>query len=309
MIDGLLVVNLKKGSAPVQHSGEVFVLQTCQRTVIVGLGDSPLNVIPKNSVVDQFYYEKEAYLFLLETILGLKSQVMAEYEVVNQFKDAYQKFANLSNRNTHILTLLEKLFKDQKKIRSEHLTEIGQLSYAGIARKLIHRNVENLSEEVLILGSGNLAQDTLNLLVKRFNVGLSARSPEKLQEMLLNSKTHLVPWMDVESYKKYKFIVNTIGTETILFDSAFFANWQDYHRDTPTKIFIDLGSPEAISTALSTQDGVYRLHDIFQESTKLGQEKMEKIENAKKAALVRSNERQNSFTLNLPFGWEELQFA
>jgi glutamyl-tRNA reductase len=307
MIDGLMVANLKKGTQILPYSGDAFALSTCQRTMILGLGLNPIKYIEKDEAILKIYHGKEAYQFLLETILGLQSEVLAEYEVVNQFKNAYQNYLQKIDKNSHIMSVLEKLFKDHKKIRTEHLMELGQMSYAGIARKIIHN--QKSSENVLIVGSGSLSEDLINLLKKKYNVFVTARNPLKVLKLQNAHEIKTVNWMDLKSYANFSLIVNTIGTDSILFDEQFFREWQIKQSIQSSKLFIDLGSPSAIKTPLSKAEGVLRLEDIFNESIKLGNEKLEKIENAKKAIIEIAEERHQSFSVSFPFGWEELQFA
>lgn len=307
MIDGLTVINLKKGSTVLPHGGEVFSLCTCQRTIIIGLGLTPIKYIDHTQNLSKIYQGKDGYQFLLETILGLQSEVLAEYEVVNQFKDAYQNYNLSSDKNTHIISILEKLFKDQKRVRTDHLMEVGQLSYAGIARKLIHGNIN--TKNILVLGSGKLAVDTINLLKKKYNITISARNSEKVEALKAEHNLEVIPWLAIDQYAKFSCIVNTIGADQVLLDETFFTHWHSHNFLTPTKLFIDLGSPSVLKTSLNKKDGVLRLEDIFEESLKLGKEKMEKVENAKMAIVQLSQERHQSFTMSFPFGWEELQFA
>lgn len=307
MLEGLTLINLRKGTAPLENNGEVFCLKTCQRTLILGFGTTPFRFVENTESILKVYTSIEAYQFLLETMLGLQSEVLAEYEVVNQFKDAYQKYVNSTDRNGHIIGILEKVFKDQKKIRTNYLNELGQLSYAGIARKIIHTTAHQ--NEVLILGSGKLSIDLINLLKKKFKISISARNCEKVTTIAMEHGLTIVPWMDLECYQKYAYIVNTIGSDEILLDENFFDLWHQQNNATPTKLFIDLGSPSVIKTNYTLKDGIYRLEDIFQESLKLNREKMEKVENAKQAAHQLARERHERFSLAIPFGWEELQFA
>jgi glutamyl-tRNA reductase len=305
MIDGLTVINLKAESSVRASNGEVFVLKTCQRTLILGYGQLPFYHLEDQNDIRDMFNGDQAYIFLLETICGLKSEVLAEYEVVGQFKEAYQEYANLPFRNTNTLTLLEKLFQDSKKIRTEHLSEIGQLSYAGIARKLVH---SRMSEgDVLIVGSGTLAVDLIKLLKKKHRVFLTARNLDKASELCMTHSIDMISWLDYETYKKFDSIVNTVGCNDILFDDDFFQSSHVNARDS--KLFIDLGSPSVIKTHLSESDGVLRLEDIFRQSAKMNIEKMEKIRCAKESIVRLCENRRKSFSMSHPFGWEELQLA
>lgn len=309
MIKGLTVINLKAQAQVRPTNGEVFILKTCQRILIMGCGKLPFYHLEDQNDIRDMYNGDQAYIFLLETICGLKSEVLAEYEVVGQFKEAYQAYTQMPFKNNHILTLIEKLFQDSKKIRTEFLTEIGQLTYAGIARKLIYSHTK--TGEVLIVGSGNLAEDLIKLLKKKHRVFITARNNEKVQTLASEHSLEIIPWLDNSAYTKFQSIVNTIGSEEVLFNEDFFSDWS---QSSPlnvfdSKLFIDLGSPSVINTCLSQKDGVLRLEDIFRQSAKMNIEKMEKIKRAKESIVKLCENRRQTFSLSHPFGWEELQLA
>lgn len=307
MINNLTVINLKPQASVRPSNGEVFVLKTCQRTLILGAGKLPFYHLEDQNDIRDMYNGDLAYIFLLETICGLKSEVLAEYEVVGQFKEAYQEYANLPFRNTNILTLLEKLFQDSKKIRTDHLTEIGQLSYAGIARKLVHSRLGD--SDVLVVGSGSLAIDLIKLLKKKHRVFLTARNHERVGELCLEHSLEMIPWQNFNIYKNFDSVINTIGTKEILFNEEFFQEFSSRTNTSDTKLFIDLGSPSVIKTNLSESAGVFRLEDIFRQSAKMNIEKMEKIRCAKDSILRLCENRRRCFSMSHPFGWEELQLA
>ena len=315
MIKNLTVINLKANSHANPTKGNVFVLKTCQRTLVVGIGEAPFLHLRESAlredVITDIFEGQNAYVFLLETICGLRSEVVAEYEVVSQFKDTYQEFLKTPERNNQIMSILEKLFQDNKKIRSEHLTEIGQLTYAGIARKLIHSAVND--GDVLVLGSGTLAEDLIKLLKKKHNVFISARNVARVQELSTTYALEAIPWDDKAAYAKFPFIVNTIGADSVLFNETFFSQFFStniFHAPAQQmKLFIDLGSPSVIETNLTEQDGVLRLEDIFRQSAKLNIEKMEKVNKAKHAILELAKKRSPLVLSSTPFDWEELKFA
>lgn len=315
MIKNLTVINLKANSHANPSKGDVFVLKTCQRTLVMGVGEAPFLHLRENAlredVITDIFEGQDAYVFLLETICGLRSEVVAEYEVVGQFKDAYQEFLKTPERNTHVMMVLEKLFQDNKKVRTDHLTEIGQLTYAGIARKLIHTAVND--GDVLVLGSGTLAEDLIKLLKKKHNVFISARNLARVEELSSAYGLESIPWSAKETYAKFPFIVNTIGADDVLFDEIFFSEFfGDKIHSSPIaqmKLFIDLGSPSVIETNLTETDGVLRLEDIFRQSAKLNIEKMEKVHRAKTEIAQLAEKRAKPILSSTPFDWEELQFA
>src|SRR5690606_16003183 len=116
---------------------------------------------------------------LLEIICGLKSKLLGENEIVGQFKASYHNYASTKNKSTELLRIIEKLFKDAKEIRTDYLLGLCQKTYSSIARK--HIVSINKADHVLILGSGQLAEDLINQFKKKVTVFISARNTQKVE--------------------------------------------------------------------------------------------------------------------------------
>ncbi len=278
MIEHLTLLNLDPNIITPANNGEVFVLKTCQRTIVLGHNFNFVEYENNYTKANEKFEGKSAYKFLLETICGLRSEVVAEYEIVSQFKQAFCDYNKLSSKSSKIIQLFERIFKDSKFIRTNALNGIGQLSYAGITRKLIY--TQNPKAEVLILGSGSLAEDLIKLLKKKHTLYLCARNENKVQELAKIHSINILPWGDKNQLVQYKYMANTIGHDDILFDENFFLKWSQTNPDS--KLFIDLGSPSVIRTHMDKEDGVVRLQDIFKKSTVLNAEKMKKVNEAHK---------------------------
>ena len=305
MIDLLSVVHLpNKSTIPRPNNDGLFTLNTCQRTLIIGVKNNSL----KEWSPYETLYGKEAYSFLLEAICGLKSKLQGENEITSQFKKAFREYLNNPKKNVFLISVLEKLFKDAKEIKTSYLSKIGQQSYSAIAKKILLQNSE--SKNVLIVGSGAISLDLLKLLSKKFNLSITARNEQKSKEISEAFDIPLIKWGSYEDYQNSENIINTIGSKDILFNSSFFKKWHSASTTCfSSKLFIDLGHPSVIDTELSTKEGVYRLSDIFQRGTLLSQEKTLKIQRAKKEIDNIVERRFYSFSFNYPFGWEELHFA
>jgi glutamyl-tRNA reductase len=108
---------------PVQSSA--FTLKTSQRTLFV----------QENSSVQfehaEYFHGLEAYLYLLETICGLKSRLVGENDIVNQFKEAYQSYMSSDEKSSLVIQILEKLFQDanldQQDSQYKRLTQVPKL--------------------------------------------------------------------------------------------------------------------------------------------------------------------------------------
>lgn len=307
MINGLKVINLPSGtkiSRP--KNGELFILETCQRTLVLGYNFVPFHHIDHDHGNMETYVSDKAYAYLLETICGLKSKLLGENEITSQFKKSYTDYLAGGVRNSQIMSILEKLFMDAKKIRTSFLKEIGQQTYAGIARKLLRSSTHE--DDVLILGSGQLAEDLIKLLSRHHTIYISARNQTKLfelKEKYTEANIVLVQWDDQSRWAEFPHIMNTIGTKSYSMNHDFFLNWTANQRG----LFVDLGSPCMINTPFNTRENVYRLEDIFEFGKILNENKQQKVQSAHAAIETLVQKRINSFALSLPFGWEEVQFV
>lgn len=258
--------------------GDVFILETCQRTLILGMNKKILSPRPHRE--SQIFTGGGAYRHLLEIHCGLKSRLIGENEIVSQFKKAYANYQKLPRRNTNLMNVLEKLFKDGKEVRHKHLLQVGQQSYAGITRRLLSKKAKG--QKILITGTGNMAKDLIKVMHKHFNIVVTGRKQSELSRLSHEKKLETLIWPGENRIKKlfeFAYIVNTIGTKDILFSFDFFRQWKDTHGESKT--FIDLSRPSPIKTSLGKTDNVHRLQDIFDQGVMLDQIKQEKIERAR----------------------------
>tara|TARA_Y100001954_G_scaffold93060_1_gene101896 strand:- start:7088 stop:8134 length:1047 start_codon:yes stop_codon:yes gene_type:complete len=311
MIDLISLYHFPQGiKTPDLDQSDLFILKTCQRTLIVGLKQSlSLKKIVHFSLPEHTPLEGiKAYSFLLETICGLKSRLQGENEIASQFKHAFRNYLRSSQKNLFLVSVLEKLLKDSKDIKTDFLGEIGQQSYSSISKKILLQH--STSNDVLITGTGALCHSLIKVLKKKFNVTISGRNEGKVKEICDLYETKSIHWAEKSSIAKSYNVINTIGAEGILFDRSFFKKWHDVPSNScPKKLFIDLGHPSVIDTELTAKSNVFRLDDIFKRGTFLNDEKTLKIERAQKEINRIVEKRFYSFSYNYPFGWEELHFA
>jgi glutamyl-tRNA reductase len=200
---------------------------------------------------------------------------LGENEVVGQFKEAYQEYLKSEKRDKALMTILEKLLQDTKKIRTEYLREITGQSYAAITRKILMTKLplDTAKPKVIIYGSGMLAVGVIKQLTKKFSVTICARNIDIMSRLSSEYSITMQDWNERENISDFAFIVNTIGSEkcTIFrenyFEVAVKAN----------KIFIDLGAPSVIETCFNRDQNIWRLTDVFSEGAALDEKKQEKL--------------------------------
>lgn len=291
MLNKLVLNNFPSGTEVSMLDEGSFVMSTCQRTLVLSYGKNPNLCIQGKS---EQLTGKAAYHYLLEIICGLKSKLLGENEIVGQFKTSYHNYISQKNKSTELLRIIEKLFKDAKEIRTDYLLGLCQKTYSSIARK--HIVSVNKADHVLILGSGQLAEDLINQFKKKVTVFISARNTQRVQELAQTHNIEIIDWNNKELIKKFPFIANSIGFEGTLFDEDFFSSWNELHD---TKLFVDLGSPSAIQTSLNFKEGVMRLEDVFQEGAVHESHKKNQVAQAKLAMAEIVKKREEIFSKDI----------
>lgn len=278
-LENLTVVNLQPNVALMEEYKNSIIISTCQRTIVVGFFKSK-NELQKTNT----FHGTEAYKFLLEVICGLKSKIIAEYEIVSQFKSSYHQYLAqpADKKDGSLIKIIEKLFKDSKEIRTHYLLGISYESYAGITKKILIQNYFNqpsLNNSITILGSGKLAEDIIKNCIKKFKINVIARNIPRLEELKLNYGINPIVLNDITSIATYACLVNTIGSDSVLFNNEnVFNEWTKIHTN---RIFIDLGSPSSIRSTGSKAEGIYLLNNFFEAAQNISLEKKQKIELAK----------------------------
>lgn len=289
MLDGLKLWNFSSGTHPENElSGPTFLLKTCQRTMVLTYDRHPFTSSELSSHV--LLSGQEAYLFLLETICGLKSKLIGENEIVGQFKEAYQIYSQATIKDTKLLLILEKLFKDAKDIRTQYLIGISQKTYASLTRRRLIQKAR--AEHIVVVGSGSLAEDLINQFKKKATISICARNTARVQELVRIHKLNIIPWSERHTLVNHPYIANTVGSDSVLFDQDFFGDWKTKNQ---ARLFVDLGSPSAISTDLILDSGVVRLDDIFNEGAIVEGQKQLQIELARAAMLDITSRRKSLF--------------
>ena len=133
-----------------------------------------LNVLPIQLSDYEVYREEEAYQFLLEVVCGLHSPLLGETEVLGQFREFIK--AHNEDFPQNLREILLQIAKDAKKIRYNHLQNLGCHSYGSLIRKKLTRD----SMKIQFIGAGQIVEEILPWLKKQnHKIDVFTRSPKK----------------------------------------------------------------------------------------------------------------------------------
>ena len=167
--------------APTYGVDEMFVISTCNRTEIYGFSkqaSSLIKLLHSQSSGDyelllQMAYIKngiEAITHLFRVGCGLDSQILGDYEIVNQLKLAVNFSRDHKFMGAFSERLLSNVFQSSKKIKTETALSNGSVSVSFSAARFIKEN-SNFSplNKILVLGAGKIGRNTCKNLLGYFN--------------------------------------------------------------------------------------------------------------------------------------------
>ena len=173
---------------------EFFILSTCNRTEIYGFAAdakqlSTLLCSETRASIETFYQSayikqgKQAVEHLYHVAAGLESQILGDYEIVGQLKNA----AKLAKSHGFIGTALERtlnaVLQTSKAVKNNTQLSGGTVSVSFGAVHYIKQQVQNIkNKKILLVGVGKIGRNTCKNVVDYLqtkNVVLINRTTEK----------------------------------------------------------------------------------------------------------------------------------
>ncbi|HLI94049.1 MAG TPA: hypothetical protein VKU83_10580, partial [Puia sp.] len=176
------------------HVTELFVLSTCNRTEIYGFADSARqlsDLLCSAAKGDRAAFREMAYVkrgseaieHLFEVSAGLDSQILGDYEIVGQIKQAVK----FSREHGYIGPFLERLvncvLQSSKAVKNQTELSGGTVSVSFAAIQYIRERYVDLSgKKILLIGIGKIGGNTCRNMVDYLgtrNITLMNRTERK----------------------------------------------------------------------------------------------------------------------------------
>ncbi|QXP74619.1 glutamyl-tRNA reductase [Tenacibaculum sp. AHE15PA] len=244
----------------------IFVLSTCNRTEITGFAEHPFQLISmlckySNGAVEEFaevsnvYKNNEAITHLFRMGTGLDSQILGDYEIVGQLRQAFKLAKEVGTTNAYFERLLNHVMQASKRVKNETKLSSGTTSVSYAAVQYIIKNSPNYnSKNILVFGLGKMGKHTCKNLAEytqNKTVSLINRTEEKAEEFV---KEH-------PSIKKVKYnnLTKEVANTDILIVStgASEATIKREHILTTKELLIlDLSMPANVSKEVAELENV-----------------------------------------------------
>lgn len=177
---------------------EIFVLSTCNRTEIYGLAESKeqlVHLLCDQTAGSAETFKKLAYIkqgwaaveHLYSVAAGLDSQILGDYEIVGQIKQAAKFSKERGFIGTFLERLLNSVLQSSKAVKSKTQLSGGTVSVAFAAIQFLKSTVAGVqNKKILLLGTGKIGNNTCKNLVDYLhtqNITLINRTEDKAVEL------------------------------------------------------------------------------------------------------------------------------
>jgi len=199
--------------APDHHIYSLFIISTCNRTEIYGFAENADQLIGllctqtagANETFSRLAYIKnglEAVEHLFDVGAGLDSQILGDYEITGQLKQAVKFARNNNFINSFLERLVNNVLQASKQIRNETALSSGTVSVSYAAVEYIKQNIGFCDgKNILVIGTGKIGRNTCKNLVdylETTNITLINRSADKAAELAAELGLRYAPISQLE---------------------------------------------------------------------------------------------------------------
>lgn len=272
---------LKSASAFAIH--EFFIVSTCNRTEIYGFAEHPNDLIEllcTETAGDSFTFSQLAYIHkgldavqhLFSVGAGLDSQILGDYEIVGQIKQAVKISKEHGFIGSFTERMVNSMLQSSKAIKNQTELSGGTVSVSFAAVQYIKENIARTDDKnILLIGTGKIGRNTCKNLVdylETTNITLVNRTNDKAQDLAAELNLHFasIENLQKEIKKADIILVATNATApTVLAEDL---------KGIQKKLIIDLSVPANVESSASDLSNVTLVN--VDELSKLKDETLQK---------------------------------
>ena len=246
--------------------GDAFVVSTCNRTEIYTTSHNYIAIAEMYcksvdvSLMDFMQFvnvmkNEEALYHLFRVSAGLESQILGDFEIIGQIKNAYHRFKkHKSFSNPYLERAINSAIQISKRIKNETALSNGAASVSYAAVHYILKTQKQISEKnILLLGTGEIGQNTVENLVKHVyqpKVKIANRSYEKAEKI---AEKYSIPQIAFENFeeelKSTDILIVATGASHPIIHQKHFPNGKE-------TLVIDLSIPNNVDKKVAENKAV-----------------------------------------------------
>lgn len=257
---------------------EVFVLSTCNRTEIYGFAEKVNDLIEllctqTEGDIESFYQmayiknELEAIEHLYCVGAGLDSQILGDYEIVGQLKNAVKFSRQLGFVGTLLDRMVSGALQSSKAIKNNTQLSGGTVSVSFAAVQYIKENIINIpNKKIILLGTGKIGRNTCKNIVDYLgttNVTLINRTFDKAQELATDLGLNVAPIESLQNEIKdaHIILVATNSAQPTIYKQDLEGNGNQLIIDLSIPYNVDPTAKELPNIELVNVDDLSKLKD------------------------------------------------
>lgn len=247
----------------------LIVTSTCNRTEIYGFAKHPYELIKllcenSNGSVEEFqevayiYKNQEAINHMFRVGTGLDSQILGDFEIISQIRNAF----NLSKSNGLVNTFMDRLVNSviqaSKRIKTQTDISSGATSVSFASVQYIFKNVEDIANKnILLFGTGKIGRNTCENLVKHTKhsqITLINRTKDKAEKLAKKLNVVVKDYADLQlELQRADVVVVATGAQNPTIDKTIL------NLKKPLLV-LDLSIPKNVNENVKDIDGVTLIH-------------------------------------------------
>ena len=247
----------------------LIVTSTCNRTEIYGFAQHPFQLIKllcENSqgTVEDFqkvayvYKSKEAINHLFRVGTGLDSQILGDFEIISQIKNAFVFSKEHDLGNAYMERLVNSVIQASKRVKNETEFSSGATSVSFASVQYIFKTVPDIADKnILLFGTGKIGRNTCENLVKHSkhdHITLINRTKDKAEKLAKKLDLIVKDYADLqEEIQKADVLVVATGAQNPTVDKTIL------NLKKPLLI-LDLSIPKNVNENVQDVDGVTLVH-------------------------------------------------
>ena len=266
---------------------ELLVISTCNRTELYGYAEHPFQLIQllcenSNGSVDDFQKvgyvikNKEAVHHLFEVGTGLDSQILGDFEIIGQIKQAFNLSRDKGLANAFLERLMNCVINASKRIKNETTLSSGAASVSFTAVQYIMQNIPEVSQKnILLFGVGKIGRNTCENLIKHTqneHITLINRTREKAEQIA--GKFNVI----VKDFNELRNEISKADVLIVATGAATPTVYKDFINPVQPILILDLSIPKNVEEQVATLPNVTLLH-----MDELSKRKDEALERRKEA--------------------------
>lgn len=266
---------------------ELLVISTCNRTELYGYAEHPFQLIQllcenSNGSVDDFQKvgyvikNKEAVHHLFEVGTGLDSQILGDFEIIGQIKQAFNLSRDKGLAKAFLERLMNSVINASKRIKNETALSSGAASVSFTAVQYIMQNIPEVSQKnILLFGVGKIGRNTCENLIKHTqneHITLINRTREKAEQIA--GKFNVI----VKDFNELRNEISKADVLIVATGAATPTVYKDFINPAQPILILDLSIPKNVEEQVATLPNVTLLH-----MDELSKRKDEALERRKEA--------------------------